>query len=298
MIGLIVLFVISPAIWFLLYLIKIYFQDADLITYYTRGNWSDLSGKIVVITGATGSLGQKLAFQISLYLGHGTLVLMGREAGSTVLKELRDQCLEVNPKMTVLLVSLDLLDDQSIEQAVQHLDELDRIDYFFHNAGMRYKGLVLQITTETDRELIETNVVGHIKLTKLLLKRLIRDQSRLLVTGSLGAVMPSPLRSTYVATKHALQGFYGSLRMEYPNLQTSLLHMGPIETDQMSERVIEIIMNVATARDPIVESWIGKQPILLFAYLVRYTPSLANWIDQTFEISRKMIRKHIMRKAS
>ncbi|KAF3610824.1 hypothetical protein DY000_02051577 [Brassica cretica] len=195
-----------------------------------------------------------------------------------------------------------------IEQAVS-LFPGDGVDYLIHNAA--YEGLYSNAVDASEENLETTfgvNVFGTISLTKLvtphMLKRggghfvvivhLRRLSVRINIIESLiytqissaAGKVPSPGQAIYAASKHALQGYFHSLRPEFyqKGIKVTVVCPGPIETpngtgtstseDKNSPEKLTII----AASHNLKEAWISHQPELLVMYLVQYMPSLGVWL--------------------
>ncbi|WZZ63302.1 hypothetical protein YC2023_063409 [Brassica napus] len=107
--------------------------------------------------------------------------------------------------------------------------------------------------------------------------------------------VPSPGQAIYAASKHALQGYFHSLRSEFyqKGIKVTVVCPGPIETPNgtgtstsedknspekrvSSERCAEL--TIIAASHNLKEAWISYQPVLLVMYLVQYMPSLGLWL--------------------
>ena len=78
------------------------------------------------------------------------------------------------------------------------------------------------------------NVLGPMSITKQVLPHMLqRRQGHIVVTSSVAGKLGAPCSSTYSATKHAVQGFFNSLRMEVcdRNVQVTMVCPGPVLTD-------------------------------------------------------------------
>jgi short-subunit dehydrogenase len=84
-----------------------------------------------------------------------------------------------------------------------------------NNAGQSQRSLVKDTSEEVEAMIMQINYFGQVQLTKLLLPALQKaGNSRILITSSIVGKFGYPLRSAYSASKHALHGFFESLRFE------------------------------------------------------------------------------------
>ncbi len=165
--------------------------------------------KVVWITGASSGIGEAVARELDRR--GARLVLSARCVERQ--QALRRECTE--PERHAV-VPLDLSDSASIMTAVQTtLEHAGRVDVMVHNAGISQRSLVIETDLEVDRRLLEVNFFGTVALTKALLPSMLEaGGGRFVVVSSLVGKFGSPLRSAYAASKHALHGFFDSLRAE------------------------------------------------------------------------------------
>ena len=142
------------------------------------------------------------------------------------------------------------------------------------------------------------NFLSYVSLTKIVLPSMIeRKQGCITVTSSVSGHIPTPIGSSYSATKFALQGYFGALRAEVASdgVKIMLVCPGPVESE-ISDKCI---------RDPALphpeegakmpasrcthlvlkgiywgfnEIWISDQPILFTTYIACYAPAVARFL--------------------
>ena len=169
----------------------------------------DFAGQVVWITGASSGIGRALA--LAFDRAGATLVLSSRRLDA--LEEVRSRC---RRPRGVDLVPMDLAEPDRIpEIAADVLDRHGRVDVMVHNAGIAHRDLVANTPVSIDRRIMEVNHFGPVSLTKSLLPRMLAKQSgRFVVVTSMSGVYGAPCVSAYAASKHALHGFFESLRAE------------------------------------------------------------------------------------
>lgn len=167
------------------------------------------SKKKIWITGASSGIGEQLAIQLSAT--DATLILSARRKDE--LDRVRSMC--KNPE-SVFVVPLDL----SIESSVREAFELVKatvgdIDILFNNGGISQRSTVLQTPLDLERKMFEINFFSNILLSKLVAESMVaKNSGHLVITSSLLGKWGFPLRASYSASKHALHGYYESMRME------------------------------------------------------------------------------------
>ncbi|GAA0877945.1 SDR family NAD(P)-dependent oxidoreductase [Algoriphagus jejuensis] len=92
---------------------------------------------------------------------------------------------------------------------------LDGFDYVFLNAGMSVRDLVSDTQIEVERKIMDINFWGPVAITReLLRKRNQESELHLVLTSSLSGKYGVPKLASYTASKHAMQGYFDSLRAE------------------------------------------------------------------------------------
>lgn len=168
-------------------------------------------GKVVWITGASSGIGAALA---GAFARRGArLILSARRADA--LAEVEAASRAAGGGETALL-PLDLADGESLgAKAGEALSRFGRIDLLVNSGGISQRSLAKDTGIEVDRRLMEVNYFGTVALTKAVLPHMLeRRGGRIVVVTSLTGLFGTPLRSGYAASKHALHGFFDSLRAE------------------------------------------------------------------------------------
>jgi dehydrogenase/reductase SDR family protein 7B len=183
--------------------------------------------KTVWITGASSGIGAELA--VALSARGATLVLSARNAEG--IEQVRQRCRHPDH---VHVLPLDLTHpDTFLERAETAWSLNGGIDCIIHNAGMVVRDLSVSIQPGMDRLVMETNYFGPVLLTKALLPYLLRRQSgHIVAVTSLSGKYGIPRLTAYAASKHALHGYFESLRAEVAsrNIRVSLVVPGFIQT--------------------------------------------------------------------
>jgi short-subunit dehydrogenase len=187
-----------------------------------------LQDRLVWITGASSGIGVALAGAFST---RGARLILTARREEHLLRVQAD-C--ANPG-SHLVLPLDLTEPATFPIAVERaLSHGGRIDVLVHNAGISQRALALDTTPEVDRRIFEVNFFGPVALTKAVLPSMIRHgEGHLVVVSSLVGKFGTPLRSGYAASKHALHGFFDSLRAEtwQQGIRVTLVCPGFIRTE-------------------------------------------------------------------
>jgi short-subunit dehydrogenase len=165
--------------------------------------------KVVWITGASSGIGEALAK--ALADEGATLILTARRTER--LEALRGQLREPSK---VHLLPGDLGDPAAIEPLARKAEALvGRIDVLVNNAGISQRTKALETRIEDVRRLMEINFFAPIALTNAVLPAMLaRRSGHIVIISSVAGYVGTPLRSSYSASKHAVRGYYDSLRAE------------------------------------------------------------------------------------
>ena len=158
---------------------------------------SSLEGRSAVVTGASSGIGA------------ATALALAREGARVVGGARRVD--RIQPPVAPL--ELDVTDPESCERFVQAaIAELSGIDILVNAAGLALgRDLFDESTEEDERTVLETNVNGLIRMTRLCLPH-IRDGGHILNIGSIAGRQAYEKASVYVASKFAVRGFTYGLR--------------------------------------------------------------------------------------
>jgi 3-hydroxy acid dehydrogenase/malonic semialdehyde reductase len=156
-----------------------------------------LEGKSAVVTGASSGIGA------------ATALVLAREGAHVVGGARRVE--RIQPPVTAL--ELDVTDPGSCERFVQAaLDELTGVDILVNAAGLALGRDLFDESTEADeRTVLETNVNGLIRMTRLFLPH-VRDGGHIVNIGSIAGRQAYEKAAVYVASKFAVRGFTYALR--------------------------------------------------------------------------------------
>lgn len=186
------------------------------------------TGKNIWITGASSGIGEAVALEISKH--KASLILSGRNVPA--LNEVADQCNKNGSSTQV--IPFDLADEKSVlEAANKVLSQKIKIDALYQFGGISQRSFVDETPLEVDRKIFEVNFFGTVALTKVILPWMIKNGGgQIAVTSSIVGKFGFPYRSAYSAAKHALHGFFESLRAENinNNIFVSVIVPGRIRT--------------------------------------------------------------------
>lgn len=187
-----------------------------------------MTKRVIWITGASSGIGEASVYR---FVKEGFQVILSAR-NQIALEKVKSSC--TYPESCKVL-PLDLIDQDSFEEKTKEaIAAFGHVDMILHNGGMSQRSLIRETPIAVDRKLMEVNFFGTVALTKALLPHFIaRKSGQFGVVSSLVGKFGSPYRSSYAAAKHALHGFFESLRLEHfqDNIAVTMICPGFIKTD-------------------------------------------------------------------
>lgn len=187
------------------------------------------TNKTIWITGASSGIGKAVALELST---ENTNLILS-DINEKGLTEVADTCKKNGCKTTI--IPIDLSDEKSVNKACQSvLDEKIKVDGLYHFAGISQRSLVIETPLFVDRKIFEINFFGAVAITKAILPAMIKNGGgQIAATSSIVGKFGFPYRSSYSATKHAIHGFFESLRAENAknNIKVSVIIPGRVQTN-------------------------------------------------------------------
>lgn len=186
--------------------------------------------KRVWVTGASSGIGEALAEAFAECGAH--LILSARN--ELELNRVAALCAEKGAA-SVIVQPLDLAQHDAIPAIVEKIiRQVGKVDILLNNGGISQRSLAKDTSLEVDKRLMNVNYFGTVALTKALLPNMLTHQLGHIVTiTSLTGKFGTPMRSSYAASKHALHGFFDSLRAElgHTPIQVTLICPGFVRTN-------------------------------------------------------------------
>lgn len=165
---------------------------------------------VIWITGASSGIGEAAAKKFSK-AGYA-LILSARNEHE--LNRVKQACAYPDD---CRILTLDLAASADFaEKVATAISFFGQVDILLHNGGISQRSLIKDTLLEVDRRLMEVNYFGTVALTKAILPHfLVRKKGQFGVVTSLVGKFGSPYRSSYAGAKHALHGFFDTLRAEH-----------------------------------------------------------------------------------
>lgn len=147
------------------------------------------------------------------------------------LEALRQQCPRPESVEIVTLDQNDLVGAAASARAA--LTVWGGLDVIVLNGGISQRSLAIETAVDVDQRLITVNYLANVAMIKAVLPQLVaQPDARIAVVSSLVGRIASPYRSGYAGSKHALHGFFDSLRAELPtHVSVTMICPGFVKTD-------------------------------------------------------------------
>ncbi len=207
--------------------------------------------QVALITGCSSGIGYETSILLAKN-GFKTYATMRNTDKGNTLKEIAEK-----ENIDLKIIKLDVTDDYSIKNAVNEIvQETNRIDVLVNNAGNNIAGTVEDLSIEEFKEQFETNFFGLIRVTKVVLPIMRKQNSGIIVNlSSIVGKMAIPLNSAYVSSKFAVEGFSESLRYELEDfgIKVILIEPGVIKSN--------FYENIKMAKNSLMDQTSVYQPI-------------------------------------
>ena len=180
-------------------------------------------GQAVIVTGASAGIGKALALQLARQ--GARMAIAARRAER--LEQVAADCRALGAE--ALVVPTDVADEaQCIALVEKTVAAFGRLDMLINNAGTGAEGLLEELPDLTlFKHVMDVNFYGTVYCTYYAVKHLKQTQGRIVNISSLSGRTPLPSYASYIASKHAIQGFSDSLRMELAKAGVSVTMICP-----------------------------------------------------------------------
>jgi dehydrogenase/reductase SDR family member 7B len=184
---------------------------------------TSFSLKTIWITGASSGIGEALVKAFANKNANIILSARNRDALEKIMSSL------AYPKEKYLILPFDLKTDFDVSAYVNTiLKTFGTIDLLINNGGQSQRSESLSTDETLEHELMQINYFAQVKLAKAVLPVMIKNKSgQIVIISSIAGKFGFYLRSTYSAAKHALHGYFESLRLENEKFGIKILIVCP-----------------------------------------------------------------------
>ena len=222
---------------------------------------SDLKSKNIIITGASGGIGNSIVKRLC---ESGANIL----ATGTKIEKLK----ELQSKLkNIKILTFDISQDDKIEEFIENATtELGgSLDCIINNAGITQDNLAIRMSLDEWKKVIDINLTSTFLLSKFAIKKMLKNKSGKIInitsvvghTGNLG-------QANYAASKAAIIGMSKSLAIEYTkkNITINCVSPGFIQSN-MTDKIVESIKAVLTSKIPMSKLGTGEDVSNTVAFL-------------------------------
>lgn len=182
--------------------------------------------QVVAITGAAGGIGAALAH------------CYAREHARLVLLDLDVEAMERLAEMLagagveVFSMPCDVTDLDACNAAAAEISaRFGRLDVLVNNAGITHFSEIAETDLSVLRRVMDVNFFGAAAMTRACLDLLLASKGQVIAMSSVAGFCPLPMRSGYVASKHAMKGYFETLRSEYGRRGLDVMIVAPFFVD-------------------------------------------------------------------
>ena len=263
---------------------------------------ADFSDKTIWITGASSGIGEALAQQLARQ--GAKIILSSRNAKQ--LNQVKEAC--QSPSRHII-IPLDLEKYDEIGKLAEEVWAAHGpIDLLINNAGLSQRYYAFDGDLTLDSKIMNTNFLGTVALTRPILKKMIeRKSGHIAVVSSILGLLGVQSRSAYSASKHALRGYFESLRNELhgTSIGITMIYPGYVNTNVARNALMangeaygktdSQHKNAMTSEEcaaRIIKAISRKQSVAIFGggiemlsvYLATYAPSLFRFLSPRIRV--------------
>lgn len=186
-----------------------------------------LRGKVVIITGASSGIGAATAQELASLGCRLTLAARSTDKLEQVADGIDGE---------TLVVQTDVTDYAAVQAMVaQTIDRFGRLDVMYANAGLYIPGPIDEGNPAAWSELMDVNVDGVMNCTHAVLPQMkAQGSGDILVTSSISGFVDIDWEPVYSASKHAIQGFVHTIRLQ---LRGMGIRVGSIAPGQIANEL-------------------------------------------------------------
>ena len=191
-------------------------------------NRSIFKEKVVIITGASSGIGRELAYQLA---AQGAWLSLAARTTKR-LEQVKTECETRGGR--AIVITTDVSDQAQCAELIRKtVEHYSRLDMLVNNAG---RTMVANFEDVRDpaifEKLMQVNYLGSVYCTYYALPSLKQTKGRIISVSSLTGKTGVPTRSGYAASKHAMAGFFDSLRIELAqyNISVTMIYPGFVAT--------------------------------------------------------------------
>ncbi|GHU11307.1 beta-ketoacyl-ACP reductase [Alphaproteobacteria bacterium] len=190
----------------------------------------DLSGKVALVTGATGAIGSSIAR--TLHEMGATVAVSG-----TKVENLENLARDLSTR--VHLFACDLSSTAAVEELVPNIERVcQKVDILVNNAGITRDSLVMRMSNEAWSDVMMVNLEAPFRLMRAVSRSMMKERwGRIVNISSIIGSVGNPGQANYAATKSGLFGLSKSVAHELArrNITVNCIAPGFIESPMVKQ---------------------------------------------------------------
>ncbi|MAK07073.1 MAG: SDR family oxidoreductase [Pelagibacteraceae bacterium TMED267] len=249
-----------------------------------------MKNKVVVITGGSSGIGEALAYK---FCEENFDVVIGgtnREKIKSVISNINEKGGRGEG------ISHDVSSSDDVKKMVDlAVNKFGRIDVLICNAGISIRSLFEDVDIKTFEKLFGINFLGSVYSVKYSLPHIIQSSGSIIAISSLNGFIATPTRTAYVSSKHAIQGFFDSLRLELQRKNVHVMVASPgyvhsnfrkntLKSDGKKEgetsRDNAKMMSPEEVAEKVFRGYVTKKRDLIFTFRGKLAHLIKNWFPK------------------
>jgi 3-hydroxybutyrate dehydrogenase len=214
---------------------------------------TNLNGKVAVVTGAASGIGKQIALTLSAAGAAIAIADLNQDGANAVAEEIK----QAGGK--AIGVAMDVTNEEAVNQGIDKVAaEFGSIDILISNAGIQIVNPIENYAFSDWKKMQAIHVDGAFLTTKAALKHMYKDDRGgvVIYMGSVHSHEASPLKSAYVAAKHALLGLARVLAKEGAkhNVRSHVVCPGFVRTPLVDKQIPEQAKELGISEEEVIRN--------------------------------------------
>jgi 3-hydroxybutyrate dehydrogenase len=214
---------------------------------------TNLNGKVAVVTGAASGIGKQIALTLSAAGAAVAIADLNQDGANAVAEEIK----QAGGK--AIGVAMDVTNEEAVNQGIDKVAaEFGSVDILISNAGIQIVNPIENYAFSDWKKMQAIHVDGAFLTTKAALKHMYKDDRGGIVIymGSVHSHEASPLKSAYVAAKHALLGLARVLAKEGAkhNVRSHVVCPGFVRTPLVDKQIPEQAKELGISEEDVIRN--------------------------------------------
>jgi short-subunit dehydrogenase len=167
------------------------------------------NNRVIIITGASSGIGRACAME---FAQNGAKIILAARREDE-LKKVENEITQRGGE--AISIKTDVKNIEDCKNLIDiTVEKFGKIDVLINNAGISMRAVFEDLDLSVIKELMDTNFYGAVYCTKFALPYLLKQKGTVIGISSISGLTPLPGRTGYSASKHAMEGFLNTLRLE------------------------------------------------------------------------------------